>query len=154
MRQSLDTGYYEGNNTKSMTRVIHIMAVEDDWLDQLEVKRSLERRGILHRLTIAYNGAAAIKQLEAFSQNPEELPDIILLDLNLPLLSGMEVYNRIRQHEEWNKIKVFILTGSARLEEMALIDQPGISGVITKPLRLENPSSISAFNLMIDLMNI
>jgi len=154
MKQSLDTGFYGSKYAKSMTRIIHIMAVEDDWLDQLEIKRSLERRGILHRLTIAYNGAAAIKQLETFNQNPEELPDIILLDLNLPLLSGIEVYTRIRKHEEWNKIKVFILTGNAGFEEMALMDQPGISGVITKPLRLENPSSISAFNLMIDLMNI
>jgi len=130
------------------------MAIEDDRLDQLEIKHSLERRGILHRLTVACNGEEAIRILESLSREPDELPDIILLDLNLPQLSGLEVHARIRLRSEWSKIKVFVLTGAAGREETDIARQPGISGVITKPLRLENPSSLAAFNLMIDLMNI
>lgn len=139
---------------RRMTKIIHIMSIEDDWLDQLEIRRSLERRGILHRMTVAYNGAAAIKKLESFNETPEELPDIILLDLNLPLLNGMEVYTRIREHAEWNRIKIFILSGAVGREQIEMANEPGISGVIMKPLRLENPSSLSAFNLMMDMINI
>lgn len=138
----------------SMQRVIHIMVVEDDVLDQMEIRRTLEKRGILHRLTIAGTAEDALDKLQSYGEYADELPDVILLDLDLPKMSGLDLHAHLRKHKLWRNIKTFVLTGADGREEAAAVVQQGIAGVITKPLRLENPFSSGAFNLMIDLMNI
>src|SRR5688572_25389324 len=137
-----------------MRRVINILLVEDDNLDQMEVKRTLEKKNILHRLKVAKNGEEAFRVLEESDSDiyPGK-PDIILLDLNMPKMNGFEFLNRIKCKEDWKEIKVFILTTSEEKEDKMAANKYGISGFITKPLKLESPSSIDAFNLMIDLMN-
>ena len=133
-----------------MQRVISILLVEDDSLDQIEVKRTLERKGIVHQLTIAQNGEDALGLL-----NKDVLrPDIILLDLNLPRMNGFEFLKQIKKTETLRDIKIFVLTTSEEREDKVNAANLGVSGFITKPLKLESPSSIDAFNLMIDLMNI
>ena len=137
-----------------MRRVINILLVEDDNLDQMEVKRTLERKNILHRLKVAKNGEDAIRVLnETSNEVYSGKPDIILLDLNMPKMNGFEFLSRIKSNEEWKEVKVFILTTSDEKEDKIAALNFGISGFITKPLKLESPSSIDAFNLMIDLMN-
>lgn len=137
-----------------MQRLVKILLVEDDYLDQMEVKRILERKNILHKLEIAINGEDALKILsESTSQLPSERPDIILVDLNMPKMNGFEFLGNVRRNDEWKDIKVFILSTSDEREDKNAAFALGISGFITKPLKLESPSSIDAFNLMIDLMN-
>jgi CheY-like chemotaxis protein len=137
-----------------MQRVINILLAEDDVVDQMEVKRTLDRKNILHRLKIVKNGEEAISSL---SETANEIfagkPDIILLDLNMPKMNGFEFLQKIKTTEEWKDIKVFILTTSEEREDKTAALNFGISGFITKPLKLESPSSLDAFNLMIDLMN-
>ncbi|MBL0744158.1 response regulator [Chryseolinea lacunae] len=136
-----------------MKRVIHILLIEDDTLDQMEVKRTLERRNILHRLTILTNGEEAIQMIENTDEDIEK-PDIILLDLNMPKRNGFEVLASLRANDRWKDVKVFVLTTSDEVSDKHAAQLHGISGFITKPLKLESPSSLDAFNLMIDLMNI
>jgi CheY-like chemotaxis protein len=137
-----------------MKRVINILLVEDDNLDQMEVKRTLEKKNIVHKLKIARNGEEALRALqETDSDIFNGKPDIILLDLNMPKMNGFEFLSKIKKNDEWKDIKVFILTTSEEREDKAATSNLGISGFITKPLKLESPSSIDAFNLMIDLMN-
>lgn len=137
-----------------MQRVINILLIEDDNLDQMEVKRTLDRKSIVYLLKIAKNGEEA---LAALNDNSNEIfsgkPDIILLDLNMPKMNGFEFLEKIKANDEWKDIKVFVLTTSDDREDKAKASKFGISGFITKPLKLESPSSIDAFNLMIDLMN-
>jgi len=137
-----------------MKRVINILLVEDDNLDQMEVKRTLERKNIFYRLKIARNGEEATRMLK--EQSSDEFtgkPDIILLDLNMPKMNGFEFLSLLKNNEEWKDIKVFILTTSDEKEDKSAALGLGVSGYITKPLKLESPSSLDAFNLMIDLMN-
>lgn len=136
-----------------MKSVVKILLVEDDTLDQIEVVRTLERKGILTRLKIAKNGEEALRILSAQENDmfPGK-PDIILLDLNMPKMNGIELLNQIKSNPEWRDIKVFVLTTSDEKEDKAGVSHFGVSGFITKPLKLESPSSIDAFNLMIDLM--
>lgn len=137
-----------------MNRVINILLVEDDSLDEMEVKRTLEKKNIVHRLKVAKNGEEALKVM---ADNNSEIfsgkPDIILLDLNMPKMNGFELLSAIRSKDEWKDVKVFILTTSEEKEDKMTASSLGVSGFITKPLKLESPSSIDAFNLMIDLMN-
>jgi CheY-like chemotaxis protein len=65
--------------TISMQRIINILLIEDDLLDQMEVKRTLEKKGIFHRLKIAVNGEEALKKLdednsEIFNGKPDIIP--------------------------------------------------------------------------------
>jgi len=137
-----------------MQRVINILLVEDDLVDQMEVKRTLERKNILHRLKIVKNGEEAISALHgAIDEIFTGKPDIILVDLNMPKMNGFEFLQKLKSTDEWKDIKVFILSTSDEREDKIAALNLGISGFITKPLKLESPSSLDAFNLMIDLMN-
>lgn len=139
-----------------MNRVINILLVEDDNLDQMDVQRTLERKGIVHRLKIAKNGEAAIRAINGDEDSSGPFsgkPDLILLDLNMPKMNGFEFLAKIKSMDDLKDIKVFILTTSDEREDKQAVAHLGVSGYITKPLKLESPSSIDAFNLMIDLMN-
>ena len=137
-----------------MKRVINILLVEDDNLDQMEVQRTLEKKNIMHKLKVARNGEDAIRALQQKdSDSFAGKPDIILVDLNMPKMNGFEFLGHLKRNEEWRDIKVFVLTTSEEKEDKVAAAALGVSGFITKPLKLESPSSIDAFNLMIDLMN-
>jgi CheY-like chemotaxis protein len=137
-----------------MQRLVNILLVEDDTLDQIEVKRTLERKGILHHLKIALNGEEALSILNESTGEPfAGKPDIILLDLEMPKMNGYEFLARLKANIDWRDIKTFVLTTSDEKEDKTAALNLGISGFITKPLKLESPSSMDAFNLMIDLMN-
>jgi len=137
-----------------MKRIVHILLIEDDTLDQMDVKRTLEKRNILHRLTVATNGVEAVKLMQDTSAGKFQRPDVILLDLNMPKMNGLEVLQALTDHPAWTESKIFVLTTSDEPADKALVSRHNISGFITKPLKFESPSSIDAFNLMIDLMNL
>lgn len=137
-----------------MNRVIKILLVEDDNLDVIDLQRTLDKMRILYKMKVARNGEEAIMLLKEesntiFTGNP----DIILLDLNMPRMNGIEFLQTIRKHPEWKDIKVFILTTSDEQEEKAVVRGMGVAGYILKPLKVSNANSMDAFNLMIDLMN-
>jgi CheY-like chemotaxis protein len=137
-----------------MNRVVKILLIEDDTLDQIDVRRALDKKSILYRLKIAKNGEEALAILAGTSDDIfNGNPDIILIDLNMPKLNGFEFLARIKTIDTLKDIKVFILTTSDDKDDKERAASLGVSGYITKPLKLESPSSIDAFNLMIDLMN-
>jgi CheY-like chemotaxis protein len=137
-----------------MQQVVNILLIEDDNLDQMDVRRTLEKKKIVHRLKIAKNGEEGFRMLNGKSSDVYAgKPDIILLDLNMPKMNGFEFLTKIKAHDEFKDIKIFILTTSEERDDKLTAMNLGISGFITKPLKLESPSSLDAFNLMIDLMN-
>jgi CheY-like chemotaxis protein len=138
-----------------MQRVVKILLVEDDQLDQMEVQRTLEKKNILYRMKVALNGEQALSLLEDDSSaDPYSgKPDVILVDINMPKMNGFEFLRALKKNDQWRDIKVFILTTSDEQTDKKLASSLGVSGFITKPLKLVSPSSIDAFNLMIDLTN-
>lgn len=138
-----------------MNRIINILLVDDDNLDQIDVTRTLDRKNIFYRLKTAKNGEEALAILQDTDETVYAgVPDIILLDLNMPKMNGFELLQHLKQHDEWKSIKVFILTTTGEQEDKRRALSLGASGFITKPLKLETNSSMDAFNLMIDLMNL
>jgi CheY-like chemotaxis protein len=137
-----------------MNRVINILLVEDDSLDAMDLQRTLDRMGVLYKMNVAKNGEEGIKLLTDV-EHPlfNGKPDILLLDLNMPRMNGVEFLQAIRTNKDLKDIKVFVLTTSDESEDKKAARSLGISGYITKPLKLSNPGSMDAFNLMIDLMN-
>lgn len=134
--------------------VINILLVEDDTLDVMDARRTLDRMDILYKMQVAKNGEEALEYLSTIKQTGGDRPDIILLDLNMPKMNGIEFLTHIRQIEDWKETKVFVITTSEEREDKELSGSLGVSGYIVKPLKFNNPSSIDSFNLMIDLLNI
>lgn len=137
-----------------MERVINIMLVEDDRIDQNAVKRELIKRKILYKLIIVTNTDDAIQWMRESSLELVSRPDIILLDLNTGGIDGFEFLAHLRIHPEWKKCKVFVLTGSDDPLARAKAVSFHVSGYIVKPLKLEQPSSADVFHLIVDIANL
>lgn len=138
-----------------MNKVVSILLVEDDTLDVLDIKRTMDKMNILHRMHVARNGEEALQYLE--QQNPHnnfKNPDLVLLDINMPKMNGLEFLGAIRKSKAWKDLKVFIITTSEEKIDKEAAHTLGVSGYIVKPLKMNNPSSMDSFHLMIDLMNI
>lgn len=133
-------------------KVVDILLVEDDNLDIIDMQRSLDKMSILHKTQIARNGEEALELLEEGKKN-DSIPDIVLLDINMPKMNGIEFLEAIRNNDYLKDLKVFIITTSDERVDRDITKKLGVSGYIVKPLKLNNPSSIDSFNLMIDLMN-
>ena len=136
-----------------MNKVVNILLVEDDHLDIIDMKRTLDKMHILNNLMVAKNGEDALRILNDKARSTAASPDIALIDINMPKMNGLEFLSAVRKMEEWKDLKCFIITTSDEKVDRTAAKELGISGYIVKPLKLTNPSSMDAFNLMIDLMN-
>ena len=125
----------------------NILLVEDDELVVISVERTLRKLDIEYELHTAFNGKDAMAMLK----NPEDkfLPDVILLDLNMPKMNGIEFLRVLRGDNELKHLKVFIMTTSAETSDRQTTEQLGISGYIIKPLNYRDntkrPDSMDAF---------
>lgn len=105
---------------------------------------------ILYNMRMAKNGEEALEILEVTDQ---PRPDFILIDINMPKMDGLELLSIIRNRDEWKSIKCFMITTSSATTDKEQAEKLGVSGYIIKPFKINNPSSMDSFNLMIDLMN-
>ena len=137
-----------------MNKIISILLVEDDPSDAIDFKRSLNKIGIIYRMIIARNGEEAIDVLNGVhTENFDGLPNIVLIDTNMPGMNGLELLSRIRNTDEWKHLKCFMLTTSNEKLDKAIVKSLRASGCIIKPFRINNPANMDSFNLMIDLIN-
>ncbi|HEU0111354.1 MAG TPA: response regulator [Flavisolibacter sp.] len=137
-----------------MSKVISILLVEDDQLDAMDIKRSLDKMNIFYKMIVAKNGEEAIAILNGQREQVfDALPDIILIDINMPRMNGIEFLQVVRETPEWKGIKCFMITTSDEKVDKEAARKLGVSGYIVKPFKINNTSSIDSFNLMIDLMN-
>lgn len=137
-----------------MNKVVNILLVEDDNLDVIDVKRTLDKMNILNNMVVAKNGEDALEILKNREKSFDALPDIALIDINMPKMNGLELLTSLRKIDTLKDLKCFIITTSDEKVDREAAKELGVSGYIVKPLKLNNPSSMDSFNLMIDLMNI
>ncbi|HYH15109.1 MAG TPA: response regulator [Flavisolibacter sp.] len=134
-------------------KVVDILMAEDDSLDTMDIQRTLDKMKIMYKLQVAKNGEEAIQCLQEREQE-STLPDIVLIDINMPKMNGLEFLQVVRATPAWKGLKCFIITTSEEKIDRETANQLGVSGYIVKPFKLNNPSSMDSFNLMIDLMNL
>ena len=124
-----------------------ILLIEDDELDVISVKRTLSKLAFPHELYIASNGKEAVDFLD--TKLEAELPDVILLDLNMPKMNGIEFLQNIRPQVRYKDLKVFVMTTSNETSDRTRTDELGISGYIIKPMsytdNVKNSDSMEAF---------
>ena len=135
-------------------KVINILLVEDDELDVMDIKRTLDKMKIVYSLNVAKSGEDAIGFLREGDGSKNSFPDVVLIDINMPRMNGLEFLDIVRNTEGWQQLKCFIITTSEYQVDKKIAQELGVSGYIVKPLKLNSPSSMDGFNLMIDLLNI
>ena len=118
-----------------------ILLVEDNPSDVKLTKRALEQNQITNELIVAEDGAEALDYLFATGQyagkNVRDLPAVVLLDLKLPKVEGLEVLQRIRANELTRLIPVVILTSSSEEEDMIASYNLGANSYIRKPVNFQ-----------------
>lgn len=120
-----------------MTKQV-ILLVEDSSTDEELTLRALRKHNIANRVVVTRDGAAALdylfRQGDHAARDPEEVPQIILLDLNLPKVGGLEVLRRIRADERTRRLPVVILTSSKEDEDLLHGYDLGANSYIVKPV--------------------
>lgn len=118
-----------------------ILLVEDDPNDKLLTVRALKKNGVKGRVVVASDGVEALDYLFAegsyAGRDTTAMPRIILLDLRLPKLDGLEVLGRLRSDERTRPIPVVVFISSN--EDRDLIENSGLraSGYVRKPVGFE-----------------
>jgi two-component system response regulator len=126
-------------STKSKVKPIEILLVEDSPTDILMTREAFEQAGLLKRLHVVEDGAAALTFLRRQGQYATApRPDLILLDLNLPKKSGQDVLAELKADQALNAIPVIVLTTSRADEDILKSYGLHANGYITKPVGFNN----------------
>src|SRR5687768_10528327 len=123
-----------------------ILLVEDDEVDVMNVKRAFKKNNISNRLVVASNGIDALEILRSVSpENPR--PKIVLLDLNMPRMGGIEFLKEIRQDADLSSLSVFVMTTSNEDSDKIEAFNLNVAGYILKPLSMDRfISAVSTLN--------
>ena len=115
-----------------------ILLVEDNPSDIGLTRRAMEKSGIRNKLAVVEDGQEALDYLfctGAYSgRNAADTPVLVLLDLKLPRVDGLEVLRRIRADERTRRIPVVILTSSTEERDLAMGYDRGTNSYIRKPV--------------------
>jgi two-component system, response regulator len=113
-----------------------ILLVEDNPSDVDLTRRALAKHHIANELVVVEDGQEAIDRLREIVPDGD-LPALVLLDLKLPKIGGIEVLKRIRESERTRRIPVVILTTSKEEQDVAESYDRGANSVIRKPVDFE-----------------
>lgn len=131
-----------------------ILLVEDNPDDEALTIRALRKNNILNEVAVARDGAEALEYL--FPADGAQVPSfaLILLDLNLPKVSGLEVLEKIQADERTRMIPVVVLTSSKLDEDVLASYRNGANGYVRKPVRFsefaETVSTLGVFWLLLN----
>lgn len=118
-------------------RPMEILLVEDDLLQARLTIEALRLGKVQHRMTLVRNGQEALDfifQRGPFAQAPR--PDLILLDLRLPKMDGLDVLREIREDLELKSLPIVIMTSSQEEQDRLICEQHAVEAYITKPVDL------------------
>ncbi len=103
------------NDSTTSRRDIEILLVEDDEIDVEVLRRAFQRHGLTNDLVVAGDGPEALAYLRRREQGAvESSPVLVLLDLNLPTMSGFDVLQQVRADANLRRSVVFVLSTSER----------------------------------------
>ena len=112
-----------------------LLLVEDNPSDEELTLRSLKKHKIVNEVVVARDGVEAVEYL---LDDSKQLPDLVLLDLKLPRLSGLEVLQRIRNEERTKMLPVVVLTSSSQDEDIVSSYRMGANSYVRKPVRFSD----------------
>jgi two-component system, response regulator len=124
------------------TRDVEILLVEDNLDDANLTIRALQKKNLANNILHLKDGAEALDFFfgkgEYAGRDLEEKPRLVLLDLNLPKVSGIEVLEKLKSHERTKTIPVVVLTSSQEDPDIHRCYALGVNSYIVKPVVFEN----------------
>lgn len=118
-----------------------ILLVEDNPDDELLALRALRKNGVANEVVVAHDGVEALDYLfatgEYSGRDIEDAPQLVLLDLKLPRVDGLEVLRRVRSDERTRLLPVVILTSSKERQDMLDGYGLGANSYVRKPVNFE-----------------
>ncbi len=115
-----------------------ILLVEDNVIDEELMLRALKKSNVANAVVVARDGSEALDYLFArrahANRNPKDLPQVVLLDLNLPKVGGLDVLRAIRADQRTKLVPVVILTSSNEEEDLVGGYTLGANSYIVKPV--------------------
>ncbi len=117
-------------------RVLNLVLVEDDEIDVMNVKRALERAHVTNPLFVAGNGLEALELLRSGSVPRDRR--LVLLDLNMPKMNGIEFLRELRKDPELRSTPVVVLTTSDDERDKVNAYNLNVAGYLLKPVTFVN----------------
>ena len=116
---------------------IEILLAEDSEADAEMTMRALQRNNLANHLVWVKDGAEALDFIfrrGAYAQRPEGAPKLVLLDLKMPKVDGIEVLRQVKSNEQTRTIPVVMLTSSAEERDIVASYSLGVNSYIVKPV--------------------
>lgn len=117
-----------------MSKSLNILLIEDDTIEVMKFNRVLNTLGLNHKIIEANNGEEALAILKV----KEIIPDIIILDLNMPKINGIEFLQILKADDYLKYIPAIILTTSNNHKDVLECYKIGIAGYVLKPLKYDD----------------
>ncbi|MBY0487422.1 MAG: response regulator [Flavobacteriaceae bacterium] len=117
-----------------MTKSLNILLIEDDTIEVMKFNRVLHKLDLNHKIIEANNGEEALTILK----DKIVIPDIIILDLNMPKINGIEFLQILKADDYLKYIPAIILTTSNNHKDVLECYKIGIAGYVLKPLKYDN----------------
>jgi CheY-like chemotaxis protein len=120
----------------SNDKTLHILLIEDDEVDVMNVRRAFQRNHIANPLYVAGNGLEGLEMLR--NGKVPEGRRLVLLDLNLPKMNGIEFLRTLRADPALSSISVVVLTTSANERDKVEAYKLNVAGYLLKPVTFVN----------------
>lgn len=124
-----------------------ILLVEDNPDDQLLTRSALERSRLANDIIVVEDGAVALDFLlcagKFAGRDPERLPQLVLLDLKLPKVDGIEVLRRLRENPRTRRLPVVVLTSSKAEADLVAAYDGGCNSYVRKPVDFTDFSEVA-----------
>lgn len=127
-------------DTSELKKSIKVLCAEDDPDDRLMIKEAWEESLIINELTFVEDGEELMDYLlykGRYKNAIHKLPNLILLDLNMPKKDGREALKEIKSHPDLKIIPIVVLTTSKAEEDIIKSYNLGVNSFITKPVSFE-----------------
>lgn len=115
-----------------------ILHIDDDQVDCLVIRKLLKNQGLAENVRQLHNGEEALHFLQELIESRTQLPDILLLDINMPRMNGLELLRAIRSDERLRHLPVFILTTSDDEDDRHCAFQLNVAGYFLKGLDMSD----------------
>jgi CheY-like chemotaxis protein len=128
----------DAKSSRSLEKATAVLLVEDSPDDAFMVQRALKQAGVAQQVIHVHNGEEAVNYLSGMPPYEDRdkfpVPALVLLDLKMPRMTGLEVLSWLQSRPELAQIPVVVLTGSVRSEDRQEAEKRGAVGYQVKPV--------------------
>ena len=122
-------------------RPVQLLLVDDDPEDAFLTRRAFQRCKLINEFQHVASAEAMFDHLDRAA--PEARPDLILLDINMPGMGGLEALRRLREHGTWRAIPVVVLSTSDDVRDVLSSYDIGANSYVTKPVDMDGLTKVA-----------